>query len=376
GHQGSLIHHVGQVSAGESRRAAGQHSKIHVVIERNLASVHAQDLLAATDIGTRDHHAAVKAAGTQQRRIEHVRTVGGCDQDDAIVGLEAVHLDQQLVQGLLALVVSAAQARATMAAYGVNFVDENDAGGVLLALFEEVADAACADADEHLYEIGARDAEEGHVGFAGHRARQQGLAGSRRPNQQYALGNASAELLELLRLAQELDNFFQLFLGFIHAGDVFEGHLLLLHGEQSRLALAKRKCLIAATLHLADHDEPQRAQQHEWRQVEQPGGPASRCRVLHRDVDLLVLKDLVHVRIVPRNRDMEPSLVVLEFATNLLAGHRHLGDVALIHLGEELGEVNFALLGARAAGLDDLPQQDARQHDYQPEHDGLDGRIH
>ena len=52
---------------------------------------------------------------------------------------------------------------------------------------------------------------------------------------------------------------------------------------------------------------------------------------------------------------MEPSLVVLEFATNLLAVHRHLGDVALVHLREKLGEVNFAWLGARAAGLDDLP---------------------
>ncbi len=338
--------------------------------------MYTQDLFAATHIGTRDHHAAVEAARTQQCGIEHVRTVGSRDQDDAVVGLEAVHLDQQLVQGLLALVVSATQTCATMAAHGVNLVDEDDAGRILLALLEEVADAACADADEHLHEIRARDAEEGHVGFAGHGARQQSLAGSRRPNQQYALGNASAELLELLRLAQELDNFFQLFLGFIHAGDVFEGHLLLLHGEQSRLALAKGQRLVAATLHLADHDEPQRAQQDERRQVEQPGGPASRCRVLHRDVYLLVLKDLVHVRIVGRDRDMEPSLVVLELATNLLAGHRHFGDVALVHLGKELGEVNFALLGARAAGFDDLPQQDARQHDYQPEHDCFDRRIH
>ena len=242
---------------------------------RNLAGVHAQDLFAATNIGTRDHHAAIEAAGAQQRRIEHVRTVGRGDQDDAFVGLEAVHLDQQLVQGLLALVVSAAQAGATMTADGVDFVDEDDAGGVLLALLEQVADAACAHADEHLDKVGTRDAEERHVGFAGHRARQQGLAGSRRPNQQHALGNASAELLELLRLAQELDDLLQLFLGFIHAGDVFERHLLLLHGEQARPALAERQRLVAAGLHLADHDEPQRAQQDERRQVQQPGGPAS-----------------------------------------------------------------------------------------------------
>ena len=58
--------------------------------------------------------------------------------------LEAVHLDEQLVQRLLALVVAAAEAGAAMAADGVNLVDEDDAGRVLLALLEQVAHAADA----------------------------------------------------------------------------------------------------------------------------------------------------------------------------------------------------------------------------------------
>src|ERR1700680_1841058 len=89
------------------------------------------------------------------------------DHDDVVLRLEAVHLDQQLVEGLLALVVTAAQAGAAVAADGVDLVDEHDAGGVLLGLVEEVADAAGADADEHLHELGAADAEEGHPGLAG-----------------------------------------------------------------------------------------------------------------------------------------------------------------------------------------------------------------
>ena len=140
--------------------------------------------------GTADDHAAVEAAGAQQRGIEHVGTVGGGDEDDAFVRLEAVHLDEQLVQGLLALIVSAAEAGAAMAADGVDFVDEDDAGGVLLALLEQVADAAGADADEHLDEVRTGDGEERHVGFAGDGAGEQGLAGSRRSDQQHALGNA------------------------------------------------------------------------------------------------------------------------------------------------------------------------------------------
>src|SRR5205807_409243 len=83
-----------------------------------------------------------------------------------LVRFEAVHLDEQLIQRLLALVVSAAEAGAAMASDGVNLVDEDDAGGVLLALLEQVAHARCADADEHLDEVGSADREERHIRFA------------------------------------------------------------------------------------------------------------------------------------------------------------------------------------------------------------------
>src|ERR1035437_1133017 len=89
-----------------------------------------------------------------------------------------------------------------MAADGVDFVDEDDARGILLALFEEVADAACADADEHLDEVRTRNAEERNIGFTGNRTGEQGFTGSGRSDEKHTLGNASAELLELLRLAQ------------------------------------------------------------------------------------------------------------------------------------------------------------------------------
>ena len=106
--------------------------------------------------------------------------------------LEAVHLDQQLVERLLALVVAAAEAGTTMPADGVDLVDEDDAGGVLLALLEQVAHPGGADADEHLDEVRAGDREERDVGLAGDRPGQQGLAGSGRAYQQHALGDLAA----------------------------------------------------------------------------------------------------------------------------------------------------------------------------------------
>src|SRR5271155_494768 len=126
-----------------------------------------------------------------------------------------------------------------MAANGVNFVNEDDAGRVLLALLKQVAHAARADADKHLNKVRSGDREKRHVGFASNGAGQQGLAGSGRADQQHALGNAAAELLKLLWLTQKLDDFLQFFLGLFHAGDIFERDLLLLGGMQPSPALAK-----------------------------------------------------------------------------------------------------------------------------------------
>src|SRR5690606_1495550 len=117
------------------------------------------DLFAAADIRQADHYLAVEAARAQQRRIEHVGTVGRGDDDDAIVRLEAVHLHQQLVEGLLTLVVPATQAGATMTTDGVDLVDEDDARRMLLRLLEHVAHPAGANADEHLDEVGTGNGE-------------------------------------------------------------------------------------------------------------------------------------------------------------------------------------------------------------------------
>jgi hypothetical protein len=59
--------------------------------------------------------------------------------------------------------VPAAEAAPAMATDGVDLVDEDDRRRRLLGLFEQVAHAARADADEHLDEVGAGDREERHA---------------------------------------------------------------------------------------------------------------------------------------------------------------------------------------------------------------------
>ena len=125
-----------------------------------------QNLLAAANVWQRDIHLAVKPPRAQQGSIQNVRAVGGRNHDHAHVGLKTVHLDQHLVQRLLPLVIAAAQASATLAAYSVNLVDENNAGCVFLGVVKHVAYAGCAHTDEHFHKVRARDGEKRHLGFA------------------------------------------------------------------------------------------------------------------------------------------------------------------------------------------------------------------
>ena len=201
--------------------------------------MHAEDFLAAFHVRQIDGDLAIETARAQQRGIEHVGTVGGRDDDDAFLRIEAVHLDEERIERLLAFVVTAADAVAAMPADGVDFVDENNAGRGFLALLEHVAHPARADADEHFDEIRAADREERHVRFTGDGAGEQRLAGSRRADQEHAFGNAAAELLKLLRVTQELDQLLDFVLRFLDAGDVLEGDLVLVARQHARLRFAE-----------------------------------------------------------------------------------------------------------------------------------------
>ena len=290
--QRRLVDEVGEVGAGEAGRAARERARLDVGRQRHLLHVHLEDLLAADDVGVRHHDLTVEAARTQQRGIENVGAVRRRDEDDALIGLEAVHLDQQLVQRLLALVIAAAETGAAMTADRVDFVDEDDAGRVLLRLLEHVAHAARADADEHLDEVGTRDGEERHIRFAGDGAGEQRLAGAGRADEQHALRNASAETLELRRVAQEFDDLFKIVLRLVDAGDVLEGDAAMALGQQLRLRLAEAHGLAAAALHLAHEEDPDADQQ----QHREPGDEHAEerrhafVRRLRRDRDALVVE--------------------------------------------------------------------------------------
>ena len=141
------------------------------------------------------------------------------------------------------------------------------AGRGVLGRLEHVADAAGADADEHLNEFRAADRKERHARLAGHGPGQQRLAGARRPHQQNALGHMAAEPLELFRALEEFDDFLQIVLDAFQAGDVGERDLPPRGFVALGRALAEAGENPAAAHELiaraADHEPPQPADQHQ-----------------------------------------------------------------------------------------------------------------
>ena len=225
--------------------------------------------MAAVEVGGVHLDLAVEAAGAQQRGVEHVGPVGGGDEDDAAADVEAVHLHQELVQGLLALVVTAAHAGAAVAADGVDLVDEDDRRGVLLGLLEQVTDAGGADADEHLDEVGARDRVERHARLARDRAGEQRLAGAGRAVEQHALGDLGAHGLELGGLLQELLDLAELLDRLLTPRDVAERRLGHVLGDQLGLGAGElHDALAAAALDLVHQEDEE---EHDEREGQQRG---------------------------------------------------------------------------------------------------------
>ena len=108
--QRRLVEQVGQLGTGKTGCTPGDHAQIGRLGEFHLLGVNLENLLAATDVRQVDRELAVESARAQQCRIEHVRPVGRGDDDDAVLRVEAVHLNEQRVESLFALVVATAKA--------------------------------------------------------------------------------------------------------------------------------------------------------------------------------------------------------------------------------------------------------------------------
>ena len=107
-----LVQQVLQIGAGQAGGLGDDGFKIDAFSERLATRVQRQDVASSRRVRRVQPDLAVEAARTEQCRVEHVRAVGGRHHDHPRAEIEAVHLHQELIQRLLALLVGV-PARAT-----------------------------------------------------------------------------------------------------------------------------------------------------------------------------------------------------------------------------------------------------------------------
>ena len=268
GAEGGLVDDVGQLGAGGTGGHTGDLVEVHVLGDLDLFGVYLQNGLAPQQVGQLHGYTAVETTGSGQGRIKGFGTVGGGQNDDAGVALEAVHLGEQLVQRLLALVVAAVLAAAALLADGVDLVDEHDAGGFLLGLLEQVAHLGRAHAHEHLHKLAAGDGEEGHLGLARDGLGQERLARARRAYEQRALGQGGADALVLVGVVEEVHDLPQGVLGLVLSGHVGKGLAGLALDVDFGVALAKLHGVAAHAL--GEHPPHDLPDGHEQKNREYP----------------------------------------------------------------------------------------------------------
>ncbi len=100
-----------------------------------------QNFLSAFYVGIVYHYLPVEASRTEQSGVQDILTVRSRHNDYTFVALEAVHFNKELVKGLFALVVTAAETRAAVASHSVYLVYENYRGRIFLCRLEQVADS-------------------------------------------------------------------------------------------------------------------------------------------------------------------------------------------------------------------------------------------
>src|SRR4029079_4155133 len=213
---------------------------------------------------------------------------------------------------------------------------------------------------------------------AGDSPRQERLSGSRRAHQQHALRNPPAELLELLRLLQELDDFLQFFLGLIDARDVLERHLLLRARRQLCSALAERKGFVPSALHLPHDENPEADHQEDRGPRIEKRRPGTRCFRLRLNLDVFLV-ELICQAVVVRCVGAEligsvARVAGLERARNLVSDHDDGGNLIFVDRLHELREGPRSLSLAGKC-VREVPDEDPDHDEDHPEQQALEGRV-
>src|SRR5262249_47629749 len=130
-----------------------------------------QDCYTAGFVRAIDQDLPVKPSRSEHRSLQNFRSVGGGHEDDADSRIKAVHLNEQLCERLLALVMGHPSSPAGSRKC-IQLIKEDGAGSLELRLPEEISYPGGADPDGHLHELRSAEAKKWDTGFPCYCTRQ------------------------------------------------------------------------------------------------------------------------------------------------------------------------------------------------------------
>ena len=202
-----FVEQVFKVCARKACRDTRHLTEVYVRSDGLFACVNFKNSFAPSYVGAVDEDLSVETSRTNQCRVKNVRAVGCRHYDNVGVGLETVHFNQQLVKRLFLFVVTATETCAALTTYRVDFIDKDDARHVFLCLIEQISYAACAHADKHFDKVTTADREERHACLACNGFGKQRFTCSRRTYKQHAVRDTRSDVVVLLRIFKEVDDF-------------------------------------------------------------------------------------------------------------------------------------------------------------------------
>ena len=196
GEQRRLVDEVGEVGADHPGRGRRDPAQIDVGRERHVARVHLQDLLPPCPVGRLHRDAPVEPARPEQRRSSTSGrfvapiTITPVDESKPSISVRIwFSVCSRSSLPPLKPAIPEVRERPIASSSSMNTI----AGAASFACANRSRTRDGADPDDRLDELRRRHREERRVRLACDRARQQRLAGSRRPRQQHAVRDAPAE---------------------------------------------------------------------------------------------------------------------------------------------------------------------------------------
>src|SRR3989344_1708634 len=195
-----FVYKIFEIGSGKTWRALGNMAQTDTRFKRLPFCMNLENRLALFDVWKIQNDSPVKPARAQERGVENVGTIGRRYDNALFSPLKTVHLNENLVERLLALVMPAAKTGAAMAPDRIDLVDKNNRRSGFLCRAKQITHTRGPDTDKHQKKSRRKNMEKRPARLSRNRAGKKSLSGAGRAHKENAARDPRANLKKFLRV--------------------------------------------------------------------------------------------------------------------------------------------------------------------------------